>query len=367
MEVAVTTDTRSAARVNEDSWCAEQLHRNVTFLAVADGFGRVHGCNASRIALDTILDSLRRQLHAAVPPRSVTAADIRAMLAGAYGEANTRILDASEGSDDRVAAGSTCTAALIVGNQVFIAHVGDSRLYLLRRGEIVQLTSDESVVPEVVASSGASGHPDRHRSGRPLLLRVLGTDGQGAPPRVTHYTLHDGDALLLCTDGVHRALTASDVHAALQHRDQPAEWVTDRIVTLARAAGSTDDATVVLARDATVHGAPTERPLRRWELRRHLVALATACIAALAVSFAGVWTADSRLYLGSDSSGHVALFAGVPASFFGLPLHTREATYALAVGSLPAAVRDRLADGITVSTSAAAAAIVRQWQLQTRH
>ena len=365
MEVAVTTDVGSAQRHNEDGWCAEQLHRNVTLLAVADGFGRPGGFSSSSIALDVIRESVRRELRNASPPRSLTGSDIRTILVSAFTQANDRLLHLSGGSADHVSAASTCTAVLIVSNQAFIAHIGDSRAYLFRRGELVQLTSDESIVPDLVTSSGGAA-PARYRQVRPLLTRALGIEERSVAPKVTHYTLHPHDAVLFCTDGAFRALSLTDIQLAINSREQRAEWVTDRILTLARAAGSVDNATVMLARDATEHGAPSTASAslqpRRRSLTSAIVALAAAAV--LGVSF--LWTADTRMYLGADTQGKVTLYSGMPLSILGVPMHIARTTYRLSMRQLPASVQGELDAGVAVMSPAAAAMLVSQWQ-KTRH
>jgi serine/threonine protein phosphatase PrpC len=366
MEVAVTTDVGQPGRQNEDAWCAEQLHRNVTLLAVADGFGRIHGASAASIALDAVRETVRKELQAAVPPRSLTGADVRDILVTAFAQANDRLLRSSGGGDDHVNAASTCTAVLIVSNQAFIAHIGDSRAYLFRRGELVQLTSDESIVPDLVASSGAQQRPVRYRPVRPLLLRALGIESQSMQPKVTHYTLHNQDAVLFCTDGAYRALSATDLQLALQVRDHPAEWVTDRILTLSRAAGNADNATVLLARSATEHGAPPEGRSDANRRPRSLVAGAIALCAAAAVALSLLWIADTRFYLGPDDAGKVTLYSGVPATIAGLPLHIARTTFNLDEQSLAPPLRRQLDDGISVSTPASATSLVAAWQAKAQ-
>src|SRR5471030_2703604 len=138
MEVAVTTDVGPAQRFNDDAWCAEQLHKNVTLLAVADGFGRPQGVSAALIVIQSVRDHVRRELRrATVPSRSLTRNDLRELLVGAFAEANDRLLRVGGGSDDYVASGCTCSLVLIVSDEAFVAHIGDSRAYLMRRGELV--------------------------------------------------------------------------------------------------------------------------------------------------------------------------------------------------------------------------------------
>jgi len=365
MEVAVTTDIGSAQRHNDDAWCAEQLHRNVTLLAVADGFGRPGGASSSSVVLDVIRESIRRDLRSVAPPRSLTGADLRDILITAFAQANMQLLERSGGSDDHVAAASTCTAVLIVSNQAFIAHVGDSRAYLFRRGELVQLTSDESIVPDLVTSSGSS-RSGRYRHVHPLLTRVLGVESAAVAPKVTHYALHTHDAVMFCTDGAFRALPLSDLQIALQHKEQRAEWVTDRIVTLARASGSVDNATVMLARDATEHGAAEPSAAAPARPRSWLPAL-VAMVGAAVLVMSMMWSADTRLYLATDSKGLVTLYSGSPASVLGFSMHVPRTTYGIHARDLPSLVRSELQSGVAVASPAAAAALLTQWQATPRH
>ncbi len=367
MEVAVTTDVGQPGRQNEDAWCAEQLHRNVTLLAVADGFGRIHGASSASLALDAIREGVRKELQAAMPPRRLTGADVRDILIAAFGKANDRLLHASGGSDDHVNAATTCTAVLIVSNQAFIAHIGDSRTYLFRRGELVQLTTDESIVPELVASSTGLPRPLRYRPSRPLLMRALGVEERSMQPKVTHYTLHPHDAVLFCTDGAYRAISATDLQLSLQSRERAAEWVTDRVVTLARAAGSIDNATVLLARDATDHGTPSEVASQAAIRGRPATAALATIVASLLLGLSLLWAADTKLYLGSDDAGKVTLYAGVPATVAGVPLHVARTTFMVEAASLPSGVRSQLNAGVVVTSPAAAASLVAAWQAKAAH
>lgn len=367
MEVAVTTDVGQVGRQNEDAWCAEQLHRNVTLLAIADGFGRLHGAPAASVALDAIREATRRELQAAIPPRSLTGADVRDVLIASFGQANDGLLHSSGGDDDHVSAASTCTAVLIVSNQAFIAHIGDSRAYLFRRGELVQLTTDESIIPEFVTSNSGVPQRSRYRPVQPLLTRALGIETQSMQPKVTHYTLHAHDAILFCTDGAFRALSATDLQLALQQKDHPAEWVTDRILTLSRAAGSVDNATVLLARNATEHGAPGESKMDTRPRGRSFVAAFVAVTIALLLGVSLMWNADTKFYLASDPAGKVTLYSGLPATVLGVPLHLVRTTFNVTAHSLPSALRGQLQDGIKVATPAAATSLVSAWQSKAQH
>jgi PPM family protein phosphatase len=369
MEVAVTTDVGSGQRLNDDAWCHEQLHRNVTLLAVADGFGRPHGVPAAAIVLDSIRDVIRQELRRATfPSRPLSPTDIRDLITLAFAHGNERLLQLGGGNDDRVAAGSTCTLVLIVSNQAFVGHVGDSRAYLLRRGELVQLTTDESLLQDLVRSGATHGEPQPRRLPT-LLTRALGVEPAAAvPPKIAHYTLHAHDSVLLCTDGISQAVGFAETQSAVMTRESAAS-AAERILALARNAGSTDNATVLLARNATVHGSPAgSTPVRARPPVAWLVALALslALFSAAGLSFRALWLGDDHLYLAQDSAGDVGLFTGSTGSLFGIPLRFERQAYDLPVAKLSADDRQRFAQGvIPVVTTDAANAIVDRWLART--
>jgi len=292
MEVGVATDVGAGQQTYEDAWSAEQLHRNVTLLGVADGFGRAHGIPAATLVLETVREAVRRELRRATfPARTLSPTDVRQLLISAFSEANDRLYRLGGGSDDSVTAASTCTTALIINDQAFIAHVGDSRAYLLRRNELVALTNDESILPELVRSGGRAPRSTKSRSARPLLMRALGIENSVAvSPKVVHYTLHQRDSIALLTDGAHRALPLAELQAALASKEG-AEACAQRVIALARVGGAADNATVVFAREATTHGSPAEQgqpPNKRRSSGKQLL-VSLAFFVAVAIALAVWW------------------------------------------------------------------------------
>ena len=297
MEVGVATDVGAGQRTYEDAWSAEQLHRNVTLIGVADGFGQAHGIPAATLVLETVRDAVRRELRRATfPSRTLSPTDVRQLLVNAFSEANDRLYRLGGGSDDCVTTASTCTAVLIINDQAFIAHVGDSRAYLLRRNELVVLTNDESILPELVRSGGRTQRPTRSRSTKPLLMRALGVENAVAvSPKVVHYTLHARDAIALLTDGAHRAVPLADLQSALAAKES-AEANAQRVIALARVGGAADNATVVLARDATVHGSPAEQgePARKTGPSNKQIVATLVLFAAVAIALVVWWFAQPQ-------------------------------------------------------------------------
>lgn len=246
LEIAATSDVGLRRSRNEDAfvvWAPEDpaaLARHGVLLAVADGMG---GANAGDVASALAIETVAAAFRAA--PGDDPAAALRASLAAA----NARIVERSRADATTRGMGATCTALAVRGADVVFAHVGDSRAYLVRDGVATALTRDHTLVAELVAagviSAGEAGtDPRRH-----MLTRCLGTQDaveiDGGP---CARGLRVGDALVVCSDGLHGVLDEARL-AAIVAGHAPAEACA-RLVAGANDAGGPDNITVIVARVA---------------------------------------------------------------------------------------------------------------------
>ena len=303
IEVGSATDIGRVRERNEDSILVDP-----PLFVVADGMGGHRGGQvASRVALET-LEALASEGSGTLPDQ------VRS--------ANRAVWDRSV-EDERLAGmGTTLTAALIDGASALIAHVGDSRAYLLRGGVLRQLTADHTLVARMVKSgeiteAEADVHPHKN-----VLTRALGTDEQVEVDEDT-VALMDGDRLLLCSDGLTGMVTEDQIQAILENSEQP-QQAADRLVKAANRAGGIDNISVVVL-EAIGEGdeapAPRRRvappspgAVRRWGLRAGLTLLV-----ALVALFAIRWWVDRQWYVG-PSDGSVAIFQGIPLVVLGYDL-----------------------------------------------
>jgi len=255
MEIAVGSELGTSQQErSHDACCSEALAADIALLAVADGFGSYGRGSVAQAAVATLREFFRRKLRSGTLGSNVRnngpLVMRRLMLAG-FAHANNRIYSQSGSHDDFVAAGASLTAALVVGSQVYIGHVGESRAYLVREEKLAALTEDDAIVPE----SGGGGKMTVGAGARlrSLLTRTLGTQAT-LEATVTHFELDDDDRIVLCTDGVHKTLSSDELEFAAAAPGTAAE-VVDRILALLKMRGNQDGGTVIVGGDLTIPAA----------------------------------------------------------------------------------------------------------------
>ena len=212
---------------------------------VADGMGgHKGGEEASALAIVSIEDFLLRALHwffrlqgDAVLNEFQTA--LRA--------ADERIFAEAQQRPGLRGMGTTVTVAYVVGKMLYVAHAGDSRLYLLRNGALHQLTQDHTLVGELVRNKvidpeAASQHPMRN-----VITNSVGGDKLGVQPEVNRLALASGDTLLVCSDGLSEMVKDTEIAEILAREEDP-QRASDLLVVRANENGGTDNITAVVAR-----------------------------------------------------------------------------------------------------------------------
>lgn len=238
--MAALTDVGCQRANNEDSYLYwepasdEEFERKGRLAVIADGMGgHEGGQEASRLAVETVREIYDKGFRD----------DPQAALVESFAAAHTRILKYAEQHPAFHGMGTTCTALAVVGGRLYFAHVGDSRLYLIRKSTIARLTRDHSYVGRLVESglvraADAEKHPQRH-----ILTAALGAGVEVAVDGAEHgRELHAGGSLLLCTDGLWGLVTEAELERAVT-QDAPAECCA-ALVKLARDRGGPDNITL---------------------------------------------------------------------------------------------------------------------------
>lgn len=228
--------------INEDAYAfftPDEEHvvasRGALF-AVADGMG---GHAAGQIASETALDALIESYYQRMDSSPQEA------LRDAVERANRAVYSESQARPNLTGMGTTLTAAAFVEGRLAYAHVGDSRGYMLRRGELSQFTTDHSWVAEQVHGGAMTEDEARQSPRRNIITRAIGLEQQ-VEADVDSFQVAGGDIVLLCSDGLVEHVTEPEIRDALANYNPSA--AARLLVYLANEGGGTDNTTVVIVR-----------------------------------------------------------------------------------------------------------------------
>jgi protein phosphatase len=371
LRVGTASDIGKARERNEDAFLA--VH---PLYVVADGMG---GHRGGDVASSIVVEELSKS-------------DEDGMRLGErIREANRTVFERQAGDRSLAGMGTTVTAVVADAGTLRIGHVGDSRAYLLRNGDLRRLTEDHTLVGRMVdegkiSEEEAAGHPQRS-----ILTRALGVD-ERVDVDEQSIDVRQGDRLLLCTDGLTSMMREESVLEILEGHRDPQE-TSEALVDAANRAGGLDNITVVVidfeegdgvevlgastspgtagtASSVAEPAAPTrpegaEPPARRRHttppsrLRRRLVILIAGLVVLIVAGIVALKLyADSQWYVGVQN-GHVAVYRGIPTTILGIhlsdPVHETAISASRAERLVP--YRD-LPKGITAGSREQADSIV---------
>jgi protein phosphatase len=357
VEEAHRTDTGRQRHANEDAYYAD-----APLFAVADGMGGAQaGEVASKIAADAFGDSDDR----GEAPEGYLSRVVRT--------ANDRIHELAERDASRSGMGTTLTAALLGEDEVSFAHVGDSRAYVFRGGELKRLTSDHSLVEELrrqgrLTEAQAEEHPQRS-----IITRALGPEPDVDVDTMT-FPAHPGDVFLLCSDGLTTMVPEARI-ARILERSRDLDSAVSRLIREANEGGGRDNITVVAFRvDDVAAPAPAEEPptliaprapelereraaarppatapapaapaRRRWPRVLARVVVGVAIVALLAAG--AVFGARQVYFLGVDEGGRMALYRGLPYDLpLGISLYDERYSSPVQFDALPPELQSNVTD-----------------------
>jgi len=398
IRVGARTDVGKVRTRNEDAYLVEE-----PLFAVADGMGGHRGGNvASALTIEAI-----REAKPAWDPSGDP-------LVQAVRRANRVVHERAAGDSNLRGMGTTVTVLQTSGANALIAHVGDSRAYLLRGGDLRQLTHDHTLVQQMVDEGKISQEEAGVHPARNIITRSLGVD-EDVDVDEERLDLRPGDRLLLCTDGLTGMLAVDEIAQILRDEGDP-QAAADALVDLAVERGGDDNVTTVVVdalegdeagaeEPATSAGhdarggadaaagtastvatrtrpADTKAMIARAEAREEasapaaepaaahsrrpvrwgrIVARSAVIVAIVVGAWVGVRVYVDRQWYVGVQDGNVAVFNGIPARPLGVRL-----SHAVWVSDVPAGTAEQLqpwkgvADGITVDDRAAADALVAQ-------
>lgn len=242
------TDVGRVRANNEDCF---QIVAPLGLFVLSDGMGgEAHGEIASALAVETVVKHCK---DIATNPAARVVGTVQPKwgartkrLSTAVHLANKIIFRSAEEHPDQHGMGATLTAAWIEGVKLSIAHVGDSRAYLLRGGDLLQLTRDHSLVAEQVRRGILTAVEAEESDMQSVLLRALGAQAEIEVDAEEH-VLFPRDVLLLCSDGLTRMVTEPEIAGTLQAETDPVK-AAEKLIALANDRGGSDNITVIVVR-----------------------------------------------------------------------------------------------------------------------
>jgi len=230
VEHAGRTDVGRQRSANEDSLVVDP-----PLFAVADGMG---GAKAGEVASAVAVEAVEGATESGEPAEAQLASIVR--------QANRRIYDLAVADESRRGMGTTLTLAKVHGDEVSLAHVGDSRAYRLRDGQLEQLTRDHSLVAELERSGQITPEAAEHHPQRSIITRALGPEPD---VEVDTYTLagREGDVFLICSDGLTSMIADDEVGSILRSAGS-LDRAADELIRAANQSGGKDNITVILFR-----------------------------------------------------------------------------------------------------------------------
>ena len=255
LEVVVRSDPGMVRPHNEDAVFADA---NLGLAVLADGMGGYNaGEIASGMATAVLANSFGRFLPTWRPgvPGFADPAVAGDYLRSEVGAANSAIYHAAQSQPQYAGMGTTLVLAWLYDNHLSVAHVGDSRLYRWRAGQLAQLTRDHSFLQEQIDSGLISAEEARHSQNRNLVTRALGVD-PSVETEIHDYPVEVGDIYLLCSDGLNDMVEGEEIQMTLQMLSANLELAATQLIEMANDNGGRDNVSVILVKvlgDFPVH------------------------------------------------------------------------------------------------------------------
>ena len=368
--VGSKTDVGRARDMNQDSLLVDE-----PIFVVADGMGgHLAGDVASRTAIEKITEMSRSK-----SPEEPGA------LQSYVSEANRAIWQKGKADPNLAGMGTTCTLIYLDGGVAHIAHVGDSRAYLLRNGELTQLTEDHTLVERMVQEGrlrreDAPKHPQRS-----IITRALGVD-QTVDVDVLDEKLQDGDRLLICSDGLSSMVDDATIAETLRRYEDPKE-AAEALVDAANEAGGEDNITVIVldirgagapsgaASPAAATAARSETPVAKAPAhvaapakpppqprdegdaaprsrfgRKIVIGLVIALLVGGVAYGLAAYALDNSWFVGTNEDGRITIYKGIPDEIVGLDLSDAQEVTEVKLEDLPDFLQGNVEEGIKVSS-----------------
>lgn len=239
MRIVAKTDKGNVRDSNQDAYAVGEFSDEVVWSVVCDGMGGAAGGNiASALAVKVISDKINASYR-----NQMRDSSIKNMLDSALTAANIEVFDFAEAQPDLRGMGTTVVCAIVRDNQAYIAHAGDSRAYVINNGNIRQVTTDHSMVQDLLLRGKITPEEAEHHPNKNIITRAVGVN-KAIEIDFEQIDLEDDDTLLICTDGLSNYVSNDEMLELMSDGKHYA--FADRLVKKANDNGGGDNITVVV-------------------------------------------------------------------------------------------------------------------------
>ncbi len=238
------SDIGLVRKSNQDSFYCSLIFDDVVLGVVCDGMGGANaGDIASEVAVNKVVENIKLNYC-----NDMKESDIRSLLISSIKLVNTNIYDMSLINEEYSGMGTTIVVALVVRNIIYIAYVGDSRAYIINSERISQITTDHSVVQEMVkdgriTSEEAINHPKKN-----IITRALGVSAKVEVDYLKEFINKD-EFLMICTDGLTNHLTSREIYDVFFEYNKNEKSIPDVLISRAKQSGGQDNITVIVIKN----------------------------------------------------------------------------------------------------------------------
>ena len=235
-------DIGKKRKENQDKIYLSNCDDNVKLFILADGMG---GANAGSVASSTAVEFVKEYITKRFSDKNMSREEIEQLIKDAMFEANNFVYSKSKEIKEYAGMGTTLITIIINKNKVYIGHIGDSRVYRIRKNIIRQLTKDHSYVEALVQNGSITKEEARSHPQRNVLLKVLGCEKNVESDIITKGFLKE-DVLLICTDGLTNMIDVDEIYEfVIEDKDNP-EAACKKMLDEANSRGGYDNISIIL-------------------------------------------------------------------------------------------------------------------------
>lgn len=238
MNIFGKSDIGLVRQTNQDSFSVGKIHENMVWAVVCDGMGGASGGNvASSESVKVIIE----QIKELGIPENISNEELSSFMVDAVKKANTHVFEMAQNNYELSGMGTTCEFVFVINNRVHVAHVGDSRTYLIRNSRIIQITEDHSFVQEMVKQGQLTREEAENHPNKNIITRAVGV-GFDVDVDYIETDFEQGDKILTCTDGLSNMVPAAEMLSIVLEND--GKTAVEKLVERAVSEGGYDNITV---------------------------------------------------------------------------------------------------------------------------